>query len=168
MEQITLPRVEASATLREALTLMRKAKLGALFVDLHSGPAVIDVDIMLHALRSNANSETKLNLGDLKPRSATLDFLPSIKTVNLSSSSTKRLKEIESQLDEKSAAFGVAKRGAKTVTIATRYETFRNAIAFIPTLWVCNRDADHILRAEDLLPPDSLCPYDGEPSTEIS
>ncbi|MDI7863350.1 hypothetical protein MRS76_15440 [Rhizobiaceae bacterium n13] len=163
MDQITLPRAAASSTLLEAIALMQKARCGALFVDLPSGPAVIDADIVLHALEREVAPEAELTLGDLKPRYATANFLPTIKTVSLSSSSVKRLNEIQSHLDEKSAVFGVAKRGAKTVTIVTRYETIRDAIAFLPKLWVCEGDPSHVLRAERLQ-PGNLCPYDGQPT----
>lgn len=160
MDQVDLPVIEPTEKLERAIELMKAAGRSAVFVTL-SKPCVVDVDMILHALRSRGN----VNIGEVAPRQVTItveEELSGMVSDGLSAvlGAGPLQGKVRKLMDSGGAIYALAGISGGRAVIVTRHEGFANMLNYATSVWRCRVDNNHVWPTSDLLQPGDKCPDD--------
>lgn len=160
MDTILLPTIDANANLSDAVDALKKSDSAALLTEVPSGFKVIDVDLILSALRSRGNVRVKM----LKPRFRCMRLegdKPAAKLID-----RERL-AVQDLLDKQSAAYAVTRFVRGKAELLTRHESYRYLLGGQPDMWRCVQNPNHVWLTIDLVQPGDLCSYDGSGVVQV-
>jgi len=156
MDMIELPTVDANDSLKDALETLMGEDIPALVTELSSGSAVLDIDLILHALRTRGN----VKIGMLKPRCRTM-HLPNDESAGSVLSNDGASSDTQDLMDSEGAAYAVTRLLGGRAELLTRHETYRHVLGGPPNMWRCQQDPNHVWLTPDLVQPGNRCRYDG-------
>jgi len=156
MDWIDLPRIDTDATLNDAIALMKAKGRSGVLVELAAGPKVLDVDVILHALREGGNQK----ISAVEPRVVTLN-LPGKRAAAQVLSSEKARFKAQQQMDAGRAVYAVTRVVGGMAHVLARHEPYRDVLQRAPSMWRCRKDSDHVWLTDDLFQPGDKCRNDG-------
>lgn len=151
MDIISLPVIDKDAHLRDAIALMKKHVCTAVLVQLASGAKVIELDLILHALRKRGN----VTVANVPTRVGTV-VTPKSMSASKALADPKRRTEIQELMDSRRALYAMTRATRRKAEVVSRHETFGYVFNGIPAMWECPK-CHFVWMSADLVQPGNLC-----------
>jgi hypothetical protein len=153
MEHVDLPVIAPDASLANAIELMKNKGRSGVLVALKAAPRVVDVDIVLHTIRSKGN----LAIGTVLPRDTTI-VLGDDSSAGMVMANPDAQRKVRDLMDNARAIYALAGGvGGDYADILTRHEGFRHMLYYATQMWRCKQDANHVWAYPDLYQPGNKC-----------